>query len=79
LIGLFLVVEHAVVVLPGLPVPGMPIPHGMHFDHGQVQAVSPARIGAPNSRARSAGGLWGVSIGRDIGRRSIHDRSQDAV
>jgi hypothetical protein len=57
LIGLFLVVENAIVVLPDLPGPGTPVPLGMHFDHDQDQAVSPARIGAPNSRARSAGGL----------------------
>ena len=79
LIGLFLVVENAIVVLPDLPGPGTPVPLGMHFDHDQGQAVWPDLIGAPNSPSLSAGDLWGVSIGRGIGRHSIHDQSRDAV
>ena len=39
-------------MLPDLPTRPVLIVHGMPYDRDQGQAVSPARIDAPNSRAR---------------------------
>jgi hypothetical protein len=55
------------------------LPHGMLSDHDRAQAVSPTRIGAPNSWVRSVDGLAGVSSGHDIGRRLIRGGLKDAA
>jgi len=79
LIAAFLVVEIEIEVLPGVRVRLAPVLRGIAYDRDQGQAVWPDWSAVPNNRVRSMDGLGGVSSDRDIGRRSIHGRSRDAV
>jgi len=78
-IEILFVAEIAVAVLPGARVRPPPLPRGIAYDRDRGQAVSPDWSAVPNNRVRSMDGLGGVSSDRDIGRRSIHGRSRDAV
>ena len=78
-IGAFPFAEVAVAVLVEFRLGPTLLLRGTPCDRDQAQAASQGQIGAPSSWVRSMDGLGKVSSEHDIGRRSIHVRSRDAV